>query len=254
MGGLAAVAVSLSSWPLGILSVLVAVLAGVTAGGLFALLPGVLKAKFNVNEIVTTILFNYVALLFVDYVAGGPLHQAGSSNPQTPTIPSTSFLPTTAGSALNPSILIAVVASGLVLFLITRTKLGFELRMMGGNRRAARYVGVNTVRNTMIAMFLSGALAGLAGSLLLVGGPHAWFAGVSKSYGYLGIGVALVAGLNPIVAIISAIFFSTLNQGGIVMQSVTGVPYEMAQVIAAIVVIVILLHPTLEGKLRSYGL
>lgn len=246
MGGLASVAISFAAPNIGLLAIPVAASAGLIGGALYAVVPGILKAKLNVNEIVSSLLLNFVALLFVDYIAGGPLHQEGAALPRTPTIPDGFKLTTFPGSFLNFSIVVAIAASVLVAFLLKRTRFGFEIRIMGGNRRAAQYVGVKTSRNTVLIMLLSGALAGLAGSMLALGTTHAWFGGVSKFYGYLGIGVALLAQLSPIAVVFSALFFSMLNEGGIAMQSVTGVPFEVSQVIAAIILIVILIRTVLE--------
>ena len=245
IGGLAAVAASLSFPGLGLVGIPFACLVAMFFGALFAFVPAVLKAKLNVNEIVTTLLLNFIALLFVSYMTGGPLHQEGSALPRTPPIPAGYELPTLPGTTINVGIFVAILASVGVAFLLRRTRFGFEIRIMGGNLRAANYVGVGLARNTVLVMLISGALAGLSGAMLGLGSAYFWFEGVSKSYGYLGIGVALLAQLNPIVVIISAIFFAVLNQGGITMQSVSGVPFEVAQVMAAIIIIVTLIRPVL---------
>lgn len=253
IGGLAAVAASLSLPEIGLLAIPVAVLAAMVFGAFYSLVPAILKAKMNVNEIVTTLLLNFVALLLVDFVTGGPLHQPGSALPRTPPIPDGYRLPALLGSTVSTSIFVAILASAAIAFILKRTRFGFEIRIMGGNLRAAKYIGMDLSRNTVFTMLISGALSGLAGAMLALGTTFFWFAGVSKSYGYLGIGVALLAQLNPIGAILSAIFFAVLNQGGIVMQSVTGVPFEVAQVMAAIIVIVALIRPVLEKVSRNRG-
>ncbi len=250
VGGLAAVAVSIAAPEIGLVGIPLAILVGIIFGALYSIVPAVLKAGLSVNEIVTTLLLNFVALLFVDYMTGGPLHQPGSALPRTPPIPDGYRLPALPGSTVSTSIFVAILANAAIAYLLRRTKFGFEIRIMGGNLRAARYVGIGIARNTVVAMLISGALAGLAGSILALGTTFFWFAGVSKFYGYLGIGVALLAQLNPIVTIASAIFFAVLNQGGIVMQSVSGVPFEVAQVMAAMIVIVTLIRPLLERASR----
>ncbi len=250
VGGLAAVAVSIVAPEIGLVAIPVAVLVGIIFGALYSVVPAVLKAKLSVNEIVTTLLLNFVALLFVNYMTGGPLHQPGSALPRTPPIPDGYRLPIIPGSTVSSSIFVAILASTAIAFLLRRSRFGFEIRIMGGNLRAAKYVGIGLARNTVLAMLISGAMAGLAGTMLALGTTYFWFAGVSKFYGYLGIGVALLAQLNPIAIILSAIFFAVLNQGGIVMQSVSGVPFEVAQVMAAMIVIVTLIRPVLERASR----
>lgn len=246
LGALATVATILVLNPYGFIALPLAAVAGMVAGALYALVPASLKAKIGVNEIVSTLLLNYVALFLVDYFAAGPIHQHGAALNITVAVPVGLRLPTLGETTLNPSILVAILASVGMALLLYKTKFGFEIRMMAGNIRSARYVGVDIPRNTILGMLTSGALAGLAGSMLVLGITYAWFAGASKYYGYLGIGVALLAQLNPIAIIFSAFFFSVLNEGGIAMQSATGVPYEVAQSIAAIIIVVALIRTALQ--------
>jgi len=230
---------------IGVLAVPLAFIIGTLAGGLYAALAGALKAKLKVNEIVSTIMLNYIAVLLVDWVGAGPLHNPGAALNETPPIPTQLAIPSIPGTTIQPGIIIAILLCFGLFYILTRTKFGFELRMTGGNYRAAEYVGVRAVRQTVTTMFISGALSGLAGCFLLFGSSYSVFDGISKSYGYLGIGVALLASLNPIGAIFSAFLFSVLDTGGIVMQAVSGVPFEVAESMAAIIVIVILIRPLL---------
>ena len=252
IGGLAAASVAFALQNLGLVTQGLAILAGGAGGALFAAIPAVLKVKLNVNEIVSTLLLNSVALLIVGYFIEGPLRQPGSTFPTTPPIPKDAALSTYFGPTLNSSIVLAVLVNLMIAFLLNRTKLGFEVRIMGGNGRAARYAHIPIVRNALLTMAISGALAGIAGSILLLGTSHVWYGGVSKFYGYLGIGVALLVQLNPYAIVFSAIFFSMLNVGGISMQSTTGVPFELAQVLAAVIVIVSIMRPIFERKARRW--
>jgi len=245
VGSLSSVIVAFGLPGIGVITLFLAFAIGAITGGLYSALAGVLKAKFKVNEIVSTIMLNYVALLLVDWVAGGPLHKAGSALNETPPIADQLKLPTFPGSTVQPTIIIAIVLGLAIAFLLKRTKVGFELRMMRGNYRAAEYTGVRTARQVILAMFLSGGLAGLAGCFLVFGSSYSVFDGISRSYGYLGIGVALLASLNPVVSVLSALLFAILDVGGITMQAVTGVPSEIAEVMSAIIVIVILVRPLL---------
>lgn len=225
------------------------VLAGSFAGGCYAAIAGILKVKLKVNEIVSTIMLNYVAMLLVDYACAGPLHMPGAPLHVSPPIPLKFRLGTIPGSPLNFSVLLAILVSIGMFLLVTRTKFGFELRTMGKNPEAAKYVGIRTGSRTMEIMFLSGALSGLAGSMLVLGISFSLLVGISKYYGYYGVAVALLAQLNPLVTLFSGLFFSILNIGGQAMQTVSGVPFEVAQMLAAIIVIAVLLWPVLEKLL-----
>lgn len=246
MGAIFSVIVVFALPNIGGIVVPIAFVVGALAGGLYSALAGALKAVFKVNEIVSTIMLNYVALLFSDWVGGGPLHNPGAALNETPPIPSQFVIPDIPGTTIHPSIIVSILISIGLALLLTRTKFGFELRMMGGNYRAAEYVGVRIVRQTVLTMFLSGALAGLAGTFLVFGSSYSVFLGFSKSYGYLGIGVALLASLNSIAGVLSAFLFAILNIGGVTMQAVTGVPFEAAESMTAIIVIVILIRPLLS--------
>jgi simple sugar transport system permease protein len=248
LGALATVATVVALHSYGFIASPLAAVAGMAAGASYAFIPASLKAKVGLNEIVSTLLLNYVALFLVDYFAAGPIHQQGAALNITVAVPLSLRLPILGETSLNPSIVVAILASVGMAFLIYKTKFGFEARMMAGNIRSAKYIGVNIPRNIVLSMVASGALAGLAGSMLVLGITFAWFAGASKFYGYLGIGVALLANLNPIAIIFSAFFFSVLNEGGIAMQGATGVPYEVAQSIAAMIIVVALVRTALERR------
>lgn len=251
IGALASVALSFALVGIGYFAFPFILLAGIVAGGAYASVAGFLKVKFNVNEVVSTLLLNYVALLLIDYITGGPLSQKNAGLNTTPPIPQQFQLTTLFGSPLNSTLIISILAAIGVAFILAQTKFGFELRVMGGNPRTGPFVGMKLRQNVMLSMFISGGLSGLAGTFLVLGQSYALFVGISKSYGYMGIGVALLAQLNPIASIISAFFFSILSVGGATMQSVTGVPYTMAEVIGGLIIIILLVRPMLE-KLSKY--
>ena len=246
IGALASVAVTFGLSSIGYLAFPLIFLAGIVAGGAYAAIAGYLKVKFKVNEVVSTLLLNYVALLLIDYITGGPLSQKNAGLNTTPPIPHKFELTTLFGSPLNVTLIISIIAAMGIAFVFSRTKFGFGLRIMGGNPRAGPFVGMKLRQNVILTMFFSGGLAGLAGTFLVLGQSYSLFVGISKSYGYMGIGVALLAQLNPIASIVSAFFFSILSVGGATMQSITGVPYTMAQVIGGLIIIILLIRPMLE--------
>ena len=254
MGAIAAVAVAQNLASLGTVALFLALISSSLAGALYASIGGFLKAKLQMDEIVTTILLNYIAILFLDFLVAptGPLRDTSQSNNQTLPIPVSARLPTIFSLGVNVSIIFSVSLAIIVYLVMNRTKLGFEMRMMGGKLEAARYAGVNVPRMILTVMLISGALAGLAGGFLVTGIRYVLFDGVSKIYGYVGIGVAMLGQLNSVAVIFSSLLFSILDIGGVAMHVETNVSYEIAQTIEAIIVIAVLIRPLLE-RARSKG-
>ena len=250
IGSLAAVGVVFGLPSLGFMVVPVSLAASALAGALLASTAGVLKVKMNVFEGVSTILLNFIVFWVVDYVGAVPLHDPGASLNQTPLVPTQFTLQSFPGTLVQPYFLVGIGVAVAASYLLRKTKFGFEMRIMGGNVRAAQYVGLRTSRKVIQVMSISGALAGFAGGLMILGIAYSLFYGVSQSYGWLGIAVALLASLDPIACVFSAFFISILTIGGGVMQSTTGVPFELAQIMAATVVIVVLLRPMIEKMMR----
>ena len=238
----------------GLITVPMALIFGGLGGGIYAAIAGVLKVKFRVTEIVSTMLLNFIALLVIDYATQSipPLHSSTSPGANTtPTIPLAYQINPIAGGPVGVGFFVAVAMSILVLILIKKTRFGFELRVMGGNLDAANYVGIPASRNVLLTIFMSGCMAGLAGCILVLSTSFALFNGISNFYGWLGVPIALLALLNPIAIIFSSFFFSLLNTGSIVMRATAGVPVELALMIEALVVIVVLVRPWLERKVLS---
>jgi ABC-type uncharacterized transport system permease subunit len=195
---------------------------GLLGGALWGLLPGLLRAKLEVNEIISSLMLNYVALLLTDYLIFGPWKDPEGRNfPVTATFSDESRLPTLVeGTRIHFGLVFAIVAAGLVWLLVGRTKWGFELKVMGDNLKAARYAGINISRNIIIAFLLSGALAGLAGMSEVTGVAGRLQQNISPGYGYTAIIIAWLARLNPWAIIMVAILFGGLVSSGFTMQRV----------------------------------
>ncbi|MDN5344462.1 MAG: ral nucleoside transport system permease protein [Clostridia bacterium] len=198
--------------------------AGVIMGGLWALLPALPRAKWGVNEVITTLMLNYVAILWVDYLVYGPWKDPKGFNfPLTAPFSKAATLPVIAGTRVHLGLVFALVAAILLAITLWRTRWGYEIRVSGESPRAARYAGIKIERNIILVMLLSGALAGLAGMSEVAGITHRLQHGISPGYGYTAIIIAWLAKLHPAAIILVSFFFSGLIVGGYSVQT-AGVP------------------------------
>lgn len=206
--------------------------AGGLAGGLAALVPGVLKVRYKVDDVVATLLLNSIIFYGMTALLDGPWKDPLSGYPDSPDIVMEAELPVLlAGTRLHLGVLLAAIAVPLVWFVITRTTLGFAIRAVGENPRAAAFAGIEVPRVLLLTALISGALAGLAG-VGEVGGVHFQvMAGLSPGYGYTGIVIAMLARLNPLGVLPAAFFFAVVVTGAEAMSRATGVPVFLAEVI-----------------------
>lgn len=241
IGGLCAIAVGLTfdlSKPL-LLSLMV--LMGFLGGALWAFIPGLLKAKFNVHEVVSTIMMNWIAYWTVYYVVPsyfkGPYLETESRKLPEEAMLRVPFLTDLFdGSYINLGLFIAVAVVIIVGFIINRTTLGFELKAVGFNRHAAEYAGMSVNRNIILSMLISGGLAGLGGVALFTGNATSIQIGIMPTQGFDGIAVALLGANNPIGVFFSAVFFGLLYSGTGFMNAMTEIPPEIADTIIAIII------------------
>lgn len=214
-----------------------ALLAGVVMGGLVALLVAFLKVKFGASEIITSLMLNEVFILFTGYLANGPLKPDGSPQPQTEMIAETArlskLIPKT---QLTTALMLGILLSVLVHFIFKKTIFGYEMNVTGLNPTAADTAGINTSKIQLITFSLSGAVAGLCGSALVMGTNFRFVEGISASYGFAGISVAALAAYNPVAVIPSAILFGILKAGAITLNRTTPIPIEFVDVIQVLVV------------------
>jgi len=209
----------------------VTMIAGSLAGALWAFVPGYLKAKLNVNEIITTLMMNYIALSLINYFIFAVWTEGGFQ--MSPMFPKNAWLPrlTDFGSQVpalrglttHAGLIVGLVMSVVVYLIIYRSRWGYEIRLIGDNPRAARYAGINITRNTVLVMMLSGALAGLAGVSEITGVVHRLQSAISPGYGFTGIIIAWLAKLNPFAVVVVSILFGALILAGREIQP-SGVP------------------------------
>ena len=216
-------------------------IAGCAAGGALGLLAGVLKAYFHVDEIITTVMTNYIVSYMLALILSGPWKEAGSVYRHTPPLPEYIRLPiVTPGSRLNIGFILALLAAGLFYYLLKKTPLGFEIRALGSNPVASRFKGISVSRSMILTLVISGAIAGMAGVIELFGSQYRIRMDLSTGYGFTGIIVALLGGLNPLAIVPAGIFFGGLINGSIRMQIITKVPTALMSAVQAIILLFLL--------------
>jgi general nucleoside transport system permease protein len=217
MGAWAATAVGLSMKGSSLLVLPLMFLAGAIAGALWILVPALARIYGQVNEIITTLLLNFVAALLVYYFAIGPWRDRGAAViSATPRVPYD--LPNLFAS-LHCGALIGIILAGVAAIIYRYTRWGYEIDFCGANPEAARYAGVPIVRRMLAVMLVSGGLAGVAGMIELAGTVHRLQGGISNQYGYLGVVIAVLVNGSPLGVIWSALLFALLLQAGVVLQT-----------------------------------
>jgi ABC-type uncharacterized transport system permease subunit len=220
-----------------IIHIPLALLIGALGGAAWGFIPGFLKAKTGGHEVINTIMMNYVAFLLSDYLLRGPMKRPNSFNPISPDIQKSAELPRFFGEPIrfHLGFFIALGVAWLVYWLLFKTKWGFDLRTVGANPNAARYSGMSISAVTMIAMSLSGALAGLAGTNEVLGVNHNLALAFSSGYGFDSIALALLGKSHPLGVILAALLFGTLRNGATQMQVAAGIPIDIISVMQALI-------------------
>jgi len=214
---------------------------GFLAGGIWGAIPGWLKARYGVSEIINTIMMNYIAIFLVTYIVRGPLQEARKVFPQTDPIAKVAELNLlVSGTRLHIGILIGLFCAVIVYVIFWKTPLGFQIRTVGENPEAAWYAGINISRQTVFSMFMGGGFAGLAGMVEITGIHHRLLAGFSPGYGYSAIAVALLGKAHPLGIILTALFFGGLRQGAGSMQRLAQVPVTVVYLLEGLVILFIL--------------
>ena len=232
----ALVGISINGLP-SIIHVFLALLAGALFGGLWALIPAFLKTRLGAHEVITTMMLSYVALYVTGYFVNYP-YKAPGWVAQTPPIAESAELPRILPpTQLSASIFIAVVLVVFTGYILQKTVLGYEVRAIGLNAAAAENGGINVERGMILALVISGAMAGLGGAGEVLGVHRRFIEAFSPGYGWDGLAVALVGGLNPLGVLLAAILFGTLRSGGMTMNRVTGVPLDIVTVLQALVIL-----------------
>ena len=229
--------------------VVAAVLAAAAAGAAWSFVPGLLKAWRGVHEVISTIMFNYIAFSLSRYMVapGRPLSSSQPSASQP--VDSDARLPLlTEGSRVHAGLVVALVAVVVVAWLLYRTPAGFNLRLVGASSTAARFHGINVGRTQVSVMAASGALAGIAGGVEVLGLYGQYIDSFSPGYGFQAIAIALLGMLTPVGCLFAAVFFGMLSSGSVQLQA-SGVSRELISVVSGLVVAFVAVQPYIIGRL-----
>lgn len=252
MGGLgsALVGLYLKGLP-AFIHVPLALLGGFLLGAFWGLIPGFLKAARGVNEVITTLLLNYIALNFIGYLVNGPLMEPGAPSPYSPQIATSAQLPIIMpGTQAHAGIFIGLIATGLLWVLLARSPLGYQIEAVGLNPTAARYAGMSVKRTIITVMALAGGLAGLAGAGEVMGIKYRLFDRFSPGYGFDAIAIALLSRGNLAGIALTSLFFGVLRSGANVMQRSANVPVTVVYAIQGLTVLFIAISFAIERQFK----
>ncbi|MEO8031963.1 MAG: ABC transporter permease [Gemmatimonadota bacterium] len=218
------------------------------AGAAWCVIPTILRVRFGVLEVISTLLLNFVATALVSFMVTGPLQESRRVYPQSDPIAAAARLPLLPGTRLHLGLPIAVVVCMALWLLYTRTRWGFRLRALGAGPRAAMITGrVPAGRYLAVALLGSAALAGLAGGIEISGVSYALFQNLSPGYGFTAIAAALLARLNPIGLLATSLLFAALEAGAGAMQRDAGIPSVVVSVVEAVILIVVVVADRWRG-------
>ncbi|HEC65837.1 MAG TPA: ABC transporter permease [bacterium] len=228
----------------GIVSIPIIMTAGFMGGVLWLALPLFMKIKLEINEIFPTVVMNFIAILIIAWLTSGPLKKEGSNNPVTSNLPESTWFPEIFPDPvlrLHVGLFLVILLAFLVYIILFKTTLGYRIRAVGQNPRAAKHGGINVTQSVIAAGLLSGGIAGLAGMMEVFGIHHFLTAGFSPGFGFQGIAVAALGNFHPIGIIFSSFFFAVLQIGGESMQRSVGVPVDMIIILQAVLVLSVLI-------------
>lgn len=236
MGATAAFCAVHLSGATGLGGILLALLVGTVAGGIWGMLPGILRITRGLNEMIISIMLNYVATLFMGVIYTNWIRDI--KMPQTPSIHESLMLPRVfPGMRFTWSLVIALVVGLILYYFLYQTSSGFKLRAVGLNMTASRFNGFPVKRYILVSFIVSGAIAGLGGAADLMGTQFRLINGYGNGYGFDGVAMALIGQLHPIATVVVAIFFAALRVGATSMQVATGVPTSVSDIIQALVIV-----------------
>jgi len=221
-----------------IFSITILYIAGFTCGALLGLLAGILRAKFDVNEVLSTLMLNYIMMQIVNYLVYGPWRGVREYGyPRSDIFPKNVWIPQIPRTTVHyPTFILSLVLAILMYIVLFRTKLGFEIRVAGANPEAARYSGINLNKVILVVMFISGGLAGLAGVGEVAGIYRQLIRAerVSAGFGYTAIIVAWLGKLNPIIILLSGYFIGALISMSYKLQIISGISYGSINIVTGI--------------------
>ncbi|MFI8714846.1 ABC transporter permease [Brevibacillus brevis] len=228
----------------GMIKIVAGIFAGMAVGGFWALLPGFMEARFRIPLLISTLLFNYIAVLFASYLVTEPFRDRSGSAAlaQTVMLEKSAWLPKLfAGMSVHAGFLFAIVAALLLFWVLRFTPFGYEVKMLGQNSLFAQYGGINRIRVMLTGMFASGGLAGLAGTVEVMGAHYRFVDGALTvpGFAWTGLMAALLANSHPLGIIVTSILLAAFQTGAMGVERNTDVPVELASVIQAVLILFI---------------
>ncbi len=224
-----------------VLHVVVSLLCGALAGGIWAGIAAALKVRLGINEVINTIMLNYIGKLFVSFMVYGPMIEGAGKSPQTLPVQESAELPALfRGTKLHTGIFLAVLASVAVYLIFKHTTFGYHIKAVGFNKEASRFAGIKVNRYIFLALFISGVLAGLAGSVEMLGVNKRLIVGFSPNYGSDGIVVSLLGQSHPFGILLASFLMGALRVGANSMQRAAFVPAQVISIIQGIVVLFVI--------------
>lgn len=232
--------------------ILLCLLAGFIFGALWCGIAGVLKVFLGSNELINTMMLNYVAILLVEFLIHGPLKDPELFIYQSKEVLPSAQLPIILSrSPLHFGFIIAIILTAAVFYLLYRTPIGYQMRTVGANLKAASYAGINIVGVTLTALIVTGGLAGLGGAIELMGAQFRMVSGFSPGYGYDGIGIAVMGRYNPVGIVLATFLFAIIRVGTGAMQRGAGVPFPLLSVIQGLIIVFVIASGYLTNKLSQ---
>lgn len=236
MGAVASISFIQLSGMEGLPAVILSILLGAVAGGIWGAIPGLLKVTRGLNEMIVSIMLNYVATLFMGFIFTNLLREA--EMPQTAPVPdSTKLIDISEGLRAHVGIIIALVVALAVFYFLKYTSKGFQLRAVGMNALASKVNGYYVGRLMLFSFIVSGAIAGMGGSIELHGKQFRLLSGFGSGFGFDGVAIALIAQLNPIATVIVAFFFAVLRKGASALQTGMAIPTSVVDIIQALIIV-----------------
>ena len=236
MGAVASISFIQLSGMEGLPAVILSILLGAVAGGIWGAIPGLLKVTRGLNEMIVSIMLNYVATLFMGFIFTNLLREA--EMPQTAPVPdSTKLIDISEGLRAHVGIIIALVVALAVFYFLKYTSKGFQLRVVGMNALASKVNGYYVGRLMLFSFIVSGAIAGMGGSIELHGKQFRLLSGFGSGFGFDGVAIALIAQLNPIATVIVAFFFAVLRKGASALQTGMAIPTSVVDIIQALIIV-----------------
>jgi ABC-type uncharacterized transport system permease subunit len=224
-------------------------LLGFVGGGIWALIPGLLRALRLVNETISTLLLNYIAPLIVSYFIFGPWRsEESASYPQSPAFADAARLPTFFHTRVNAGLLYALACLVVYHLLMTRTRFGLEMRAIGGNPEAARRLGIPVFGYTLLVMFAAGGVAGIAGMVEVSAIQGRLVSELSPGYGFIGFLVSWLAGTSAVGIVLMSLLFAVISSVGDILQITQGLPFAVVNILMAVILFIVLAQPAWRAR------